>query len=84
VRNFGDNFQPLPHSLYGTSMPRQDPFSYLGIPFKPEVYFHTQQSVTNNVSVALIILSQLSSIGINPKDFNLLLAVRFCSQMVRS
>ncbi|KAG0776452.1 hypothetical protein G6F16_012820 [Rhizopus arrhizus] len=72
------------YSLYGTVLPRQTSFSYLGIPISPGGYLNTNELVQNNINKALQTMNQMSAIGVNHKGFNQLLSVRFYTQIVRS
>ena len=72
------------YSLYGTTIPRQGIFSYLGIPINPGGYLNTTQLIQDNVNKALQTMNQMTTIGVNNKGFDRLLSVRFYTQIVRS
>ncbi|EIE82075.1 hypothetical protein RO3G_06780 [Rhizopus delemar RA 99-880] len=72
------------YSLYGTTIPRQGIFSYLGIPINPGSYVNTAQLIQDNVNKALQTMNQMTTIGVNNKGFDRLLSVRFYTQIVRS
>ncbi|KAG1493830.1 hypothetical protein G6F46_008534 [Rhizopus delemar] len=72
------------YSLYGTVLPRQTSFSYLGIPISPGGYLNTNELAQNNINKALQTMNQMSAIGVNHKGFNQLISVRFYTQIVRS
>ncbi|KAG1257368.1 hypothetical protein G6F68_009337 [Rhizopus microsporus] len=72
------------YSLYGTTIPRQGIFSYLGIPINPGGYLNTAQLIQDNVNKALQTMNQMTTIGVNNKGFDRLLSVRFYTQIVRS
>lgn len=72
------------YSLYGTEIPRQTSFSYLGIPISPGGFLNVNALVQNNVNKALQTMNQMSALGVNPKGFHRLLSVRFYSQIARS
>ncbi|KAI9485245.1 MAG: hypothetical protein EXX96DRAFT_472491, partial [Benjaminiella poitrasii] len=58
-------------------------FSYLGIPVKPGGYLDTVTLLQDNTEKALQTINQLAAIGVSPRRFDRLLAVRFYSQIVR-
>ncbi|KAG0973961.1 hypothetical protein G6F28_013417 [Rhizopus arrhizus] len=72
------------YSLYGTTIPRQGIFSYLGIPINPGGYLNTAQLIQDNVNKALQTMNQMTTLGVNNKGFDRLLSVRFYTQIVRS
>ncbi|KAG0785673.1 hypothetical protein G6F21_009103 [Rhizopus arrhizus] len=72
------------YSLYGTTIPRQGIFSYLGIPINPGGYLNTAQLIQDNVNKALQTMNQMTTIGVNNKGFDRLPSVRFYTQIVRS
>ncbi|KAG1445564.1 hypothetical protein G6F46_012170 [Rhizopus delemar] len=76
--------QSLTCTLYGDAVPTQPFFSYLGIPFRPGGYLDTFQLLNVNTNKALATMNQLSAIGLHPKGFSPLLAVRFYMQIVRA
>ncbi|KAG0828922.1 hypothetical protein G6F18_008836 [Rhizopus arrhizus] len=65
------------YSLYGTTIPRQGIFSYLGIPINPGGYLNTAQLIQDNVNKALQTMNQMTTIGVNNKGFDRLLSVVF-------
>ncbi|EIE82013.1 hypothetical protein RO3G_06718 [Rhizopus delemar RA 99-880] len=76
--------QPLTYTLYGDALPTQPFFSYLGVPFRPGGYLDTFQLLNVNTNKALATMNQLSAIGLHPKGFSPLLAVRFYTQIIRA
>lgn len=72
------------YSLYGTLLPRQTSFSYLGIPISPGGLLNTNDLVQNNINKALQSMNQMTALGVNSKGFDRLLSVRFYTQIVRS
>jgi hypothetical protein len=65
------------YSLYGTAIPHQGIFSYLGIPINPGGYLNTAQLIQDNVNKALQTMNQMTTIGVNNKGFDRLLSVVF-------
>jgi hypothetical protein len=65
------------YSLYGTTIPCQGIFSYLGIPINPGGYLNTAQLIQDNVNKALQTMNQMTTIGVNNKGFDRLLSVVF-------
>ncbi|KAG0783481.1 hypothetical protein G6F22_008669 [Rhizopus arrhizus] len=70
--------------LYGTAIPSQSSFPYLGIPIGPGGHLLSNDLIQHNVNKALQTMNQMSAIGVNHKGFSPLLSVRFYSQIVRS
>jgi hypothetical protein len=57
---------------------------HLGISIKGGRYISIFDLITPNAKKALLTFHQLSTIGVNPKDFNNLLAFCFSAQIVQS
>lgn len=72
------------YKLYGTDIPKEHVFPYLGIPIKAGGYIDYPSLVQNNINKASLTMNQLASIGVNAKGFSPLLSSRFYCQMVRS
>ncbi len=75
---------PQPYQLYGTAIPKESSFSYLGVPIKPGGLIDYAALIQHNINKASLTMNQLAAIGLNSKGFPPLLACRFYSQMVRS
>ncbi|EIE76949.1 hypothetical protein RO3G_01653 [Rhizopus delemar RA 99-880] len=72
------------YQLYGTTIPKESSFSYLGIPIKPGGLLDYPAMIQHNINKASLTMNQLAAIGLNSKGFPPLLACRFYSQMVRA
>ncbi|KAG0926567.1 hypothetical protein G6F28_012981 [Rhizopus arrhizus] len=72
------------YQLYGTTIPKESSFSYLGIPIKPGGLIDYPAMIQHNINKASLTMNQLAAIGLNSKGFPPLLACRFYSQMVRA
>ncbi|KAG1491846.1 hypothetical protein G6F46_010138 [Rhizopus delemar] len=70
------------YTLYDTILPKQNSFSYLGIPIRPGGYFHTQELIQGNINKVLKTMNETAMIGVNPAGFDRLLSVRFYTQIV--
>lgn len=70
--------------LYGTAIPPQPSFPYLGIPIGPGGYLLSKDLIQHIVNKTLQTMNRMSAIGANHKGFSPLLSIRFCSQIVRS
>ncbi|KAG0752944.1 hypothetical protein G6F57_014000 [Rhizopus arrhizus] len=72
------------YQLYGTTIPKESSFSYLGIPIKPGGLLDYPAMIQHNINRASLTMNQLAAIGLNSKGFSPLLACRFYSEMVRA
>ncbi|CEP14648.1 hypothetical protein [Parasitella parasitica] len=72
------------YTLYDTPSPREDSFSYLGIPIKPGGFIDVSALVHDNTTNAKKSMDQIATIGVNAKGFNHLLSIRFYVQLIRS
>jgi hypothetical protein len=74
----------LTYTLYGDALPTYPSFSYLGIPFRPGGYLDTFKLLNINTNKVFVTMNQLLAIGLHPKSFSPLLAVRFYTQIIRA
>ena len=72
------------YHLYGTPIPKESSFSYLGIPIKPGGLLDYPALIQQNINKASLTMNQLTAIGLNSKGLPPLLACRFYSQIVRA
>ncbi|KAG2200495.1 hypothetical protein INT46_004264 [Mucor plumbeus] len=72
------------YHLYGTPIPKEFSFSYLGIPIKPGGLLDYPALIQQNINKASLTMNQLAAIGPNSNGFPPLLACRFYSQIVRA
>ena len=72
------------YQLYGTTIPKESSFSYLGIPIKAGGLLYSAALIQQNINKASRSMNQLDAIGVTSKDFSPLLASRFYSQIVRA
>jgi hypothetical protein len=79
---FDPTDQPMTYTLYGDALPTHPSFSYLGILFRPGRNLDTFKLLNINTNKALATMNQLSAIGLHPKGFSVLLAVRFYTQII--
>ncbi|KAG1458888.1 hypothetical protein G6F56_006288 [Rhizopus delemar] len=72
------------YQLYGTTIPKESSFSYLGIHIKPGGLLDYPAMIQHNINKASLTMNQLAAVGLSPKGFPPLLACRFYSQMIRA
>lgn len=72
----------MAYTLYGDVLIAPFSFSHLEILFWPGEYLNTLDLLSININKALATVNQLSTIDLNSKDFNTLLATRFYTQIV--
>ncbi|KAG1138677.1 hypothetical protein G6F37_010984 [Rhizopus arrhizus] len=81
---FDPTDQPMTCTLYEDALPTHPSFSYLGILFRPGGYLDTFKLLNINTNKAFATMNQLSAIGLYPKGFSPLLAIRFYTQITRN
>ncbi|KAJ8652485.1 hypothetical protein O0I10_011883 [Lichtheimia ornata] len=69
--------------LYGTPIPRDETFSYLGVPFKKNGTIDTSLLIHTRTQAALSSMRILHAIGLRPSGFSRLLACRLYRQFIR-
>ncbi|KAG1473597.1 hypothetical protein G6F56_000868 [Rhizopus delemar] len=72
------------YQLYGTTLPKESSFSYLGIHIKPGGLIGYPAMIQHNTNKASLTMNQLAAIDLSSKGFPPLLACHFYSQMIRA
>lgn len=75
--------RPPPLTLYGQSIPYDEYFTYLGIPFNSTGSIDTIRLIHKNTTGALNSIRTLNTIGVSPSGFDRLLSSRFYRQFIR-
>ncbi|KAG1470506.1 hypothetical protein G6F56_002649 [Rhizopus delemar] len=72
------------YQLYGTTIPKESSFSYLGIHIKLDGLLDYPAMIQHNINKTFLTMNQIAAIGLSSKGFPPLLACHFYSQMIRA